>query len=156
MEEKRVKDSRVEQVYVVRAQHINADNRLFGGYLMQWIDEVAGVVCRRHSKGAVTAIAIDNLQFKKGAFANDTVVVVGQISYVGTTSMEVRVDTYIEDFEGHRESINQAYVVMVAIDENGRPRKVPTLKLETEEEKKEWEAGARRWALRKQRREEVF
>lgn len=36
-----------EQVYVIRNQHINGQGRLFGGYLMQWIDEMGGIVARR-------------------------------------------------------------------------------------------------------------
>ena len=45
---KKVSDSRTEQVYIIRSQHINSYGRLFGGYLMQWMDEIAGVVARRH------------------------------------------------------------------------------------------------------------
>ncbi|MCI9213316.1 MAG: acyl-CoA thioesterase, partial [Ruminococcus sp.] len=42
--QKRVRDSETEQVYIIRSQHINPQGRLFGGYLMQWIDEMAGIV----------------------------------------------------------------------------------------------------------------
>lgn len=153
---KRVSDSKTEQVYVIRPQHINASGRLFGGYLMQWIDEVAGVACRRHSKGAVTAVAVDNLQFKDGAFENDTVVIVGKVTYVGCTSMEVRVDSYLEDFDGSRKCINTAFIVMVALDKEGKPKQVPELELETKEDRMEWEAGKKRYDLRKKRRAEGY
>ena len=153
---KKVSKSRTEQVYIIRSQHINASRRLFGGYLMQWIDEIAGVVCRKHSNSAVTTAAVDNLQFKKGAFENDMVVLVGRLTFVGRTSMEVCVDTFVEDYEGNRTCINRAYIVMVAVDENGKPKVVPELELETEEERREWNTGKRRYELRKQRRVEGY
>lgn len=62
--EKSVNESKAEQVFIVRAPHINGYGRLFGGQLMQWIDELAGIVCRRHSEMGVTTAAIDNLNFK--------------------------------------------------------------------------------------------
>ena len=153
---KRVEDSKTEQVYVIRSQHINSYGRLFGGFLMQWIDEVAGVVSRRHSGCAVTTASVDNLSFKAGAYENDMVVLVGKLTYIGRTSMEVRVDTYIEDYEGIRKSINRAYVVMVAVNENGEPIPVPDLELQTEAEQIEWEAGKKRYELRRQRRIEGY
>ncbi len=83
-------------------------------------------------------------------------VLIGQVTYVGNTSMEVRVDTFVEQIDGVKNLVNQAYFVMVALDENERPTTVPGLILETEEERAEWEAGQRRSNLRRQRRREQF
>lgn len=153
---KRVEDSRTEQVYVIRSPYINGYGRLFGGQVMQWIDELAGIVARRHSGNGVTTAAIDNLNFKDAAYQNDMVVLVGKLTYVGKTSMEVRVDTFIEDQQGTRKCINRAYVVMVAIDQNGKPVVVPELKIESESEKQEWQGGIKRYQLRKTRRREGY
>ena len=71
-------------------------------------------------------------------------------------SMEVRVDTYVESLDGIRRTINRAYLVLVALDENGKPVRVPRLELVTESEKAEWEGGKRRSELRRQRRIEGF
>ena len=156
MEEKRVVDSLTEQVQILMPIHINGQDRLFGGQLVEWIDVVAAVVARRHSGCNVTTAAIDNLQFKAAAFINNTLVLIGRITYVGKTSMEVRVDTYVEDLLGIRKVVNRAYVVLVALDEEGNPTMVPRLKLETESEQAEWEAGKKRNALRHKRRKEGF
>lgn len=153
---KKVSDSLSEQVYVIRSSQINGYGRLFGGQLMQWIDEMAGVVSRRHCGLTVTTAAIDTLNFKSAAYLNDMIVIVGKMTYVGRSSMEVRVDTYIEDLNGMRRSINRAYVVMVAIDEEGKALEVPGLTVETEAEKAEWESGQKRYDLRKKRRVEGF
>jgi len=156
MEAKRVSDSITEQVQILMPAHINGQDRLFGGQLLEWIDVVAAVVARRHSGCNVTTVAIDNLQFKAGAYINNTLVLIGKITYVGKTSMEVRVDTYCEDLNGMRRVINRAYLVLVALDSEGKPTEVPRLIVETESEKAEWEAGIRRRALREERRKEGY
>ena len=156
IKEKRVADSLVETVHVVRPNHLNSANRLFGGVLMQWIDEVAGIVAKRHAMTTVTTASVDNLRFLKGAYQNEMVVLVGRLTYVGTTSMEVRVDTYVETLSGARKVINRAYVVMVALDEQDKPVAVPKLILENEAERMEWEAAEKRREMRSQRKAEGF
>ena len=89
---KTINDSKVEQIHLLMPTHINGFGRLFGGQLLAWIDEVAGIVAKRHSESIAITAAIDNLQFKEGAHVNDTIVLIGYLTYVGNTSMEVRVD----------------------------------------------------------------
>ncbi len=154
--EKAVSESRIEQVYQVRPEHLNGAGRLFGGRLMEWIDELAGLVGIRHAQRDVITASVDNLKFIRGAYLKDLIVLIGRVTYVGRTSMEVRVDTYIESIDGIRKPINRAYLTLVAIDGEGHPAEVPGLIIETESEKAEWEAGIRRREMRKQRREEGF
>jgi len=157
MLKKRVEDSLTEQTYLVMHRHINGYGRLFGGQLLAWIDELAGIVAKRHSESEITTACIDQLNFKHPAVLNDTLVMIGRVTYVGKTSMEVRVDSYVESLNGMRKMINRAYVVMVAIDEHtGKTKEVPGLMIETESQKAEWEGGIKRTALRKQRKAEGF
>lgn len=153
---KRVEESRVETVHIVRPNHLNGANRLFGGILMQWLDEVAAIVAKRHSMANVTTASVDNLRFMQGAYQNEMVVIIGKITYVGTTSMEVRVDTYVENKSGIRRPINRAYFVMVALDEHDKPMRVPKLLIETETEKAEWESAKKRRDMRNIRKAEGF
>lgn len=153
---KRVKDSQTEQSYLLRPMYLNGYGNLFGGQLMAWIDEMAGLVSMRHCERDVTTAAVDNLNFKSKASINDIVVLRGKVTYVGSTSMEIRVDTYAENKQGVRKMINRAYVVMVAVDENHRPIEVPGLIVESESEKAEWEGGKKRYQLRKERRKEGY
>ncbi len=154
--EKRVADSITHHAELIMLQHINGQQRLFGGVLMQWIDVVAAVTARRHSGCNVVTASVDNLNFKSGANINDTLILEGKITYVGKTSMEVRVDTFVEKLNGERKEINRAYFVMVALDENKNPTKVPGLIIETEEEREEFEAGRKRYELRKLRKKENY
>lgn len=156
MMKKHVEDSLTEQTYLMRPKYLNGYGNLFGGQLMGWIDEVASIVAMRHSESDITTAAIDNLNFKQGATVDDVIVLRGRITHVGHTSMEVRVDTYVEDRHGMRKMINRAYVVMVAVDEHHKPVPVPGLYVGTESGKAEWEGGEKRYLLRKQRRKEGY
>ena len=173
---KHVSESYTEQVQILSQSTLNGYNRLFGGQLMQWIDVVAGggaepagvpplylcgplgpvgraaVVARRHSGCNVTTASVDNLRFEGPAYANDTIVLCGYITYTGRTSMEVCVRTYVEELSGLKRLINVAYLVMVALNAEERPTEVPKLVVESEAEKREWEAACERNAIRKTRR----
>ena len=156
MEAKPARLSRTVQTQIVLNEHINGAGRLFGGRLMEWIDIVAGVAARRHSGRNVTTASVDTLSFKAPAYLNDTVSIEGVVTCTGRTSMEVRVDTYVEALDGQRSMINRAYLVLVALDAQGHPTPVPPLLAETDEDRAEQEAGLRRNALRKQRQKEQF
>ena len=153
---KRAIESRVEQVYQIRPEHLNGAGRLFGGRLMEWIDEVAGIVAKRHCECNVTTASIDNLQFKEACYLGDVIVLIGYLTHVGNSSMEVRIDTYVEKKNGKRYPVNRAIFIMVALDENDHPVRVPRLSVSSIEEQAKWEAAERRVALRKTRREEGF
>ncbi len=154
MVSKTVDESRVETVHIVRPNHLNGANRLFGGILMQWIDEVAGIVAKRHSMCNVTTASVDNLTFLHGAYQNDMIVIKGKLTWVGTTSMEVCVDTYVETLDGQRDRINNAHFMMVALDENNKPVQVPRLILQTEDEHLAWAHGEERRRIRNQRKKD--
>lgn len=154
MEAKTVDESRVETVHLVRPSHLNGANRLFGGILMQWIDEVAGIVAKRHSMSNVTTASVDNLTFLSGAYSGDMIVIKGKLTWVGSSSMEVCVDSYVENPSGERHRINNAHFMMVALDEHDRPAKVPGLILQTEDEELAWAHGEERRRIRIQRKKD--
>lgn len=149
--EKRVSDSRTEHVQILTLADLNGYKRLFGGQLMKWIDIVAAVTARRHCQKNVTTVMVDTLHFKEPAHRNDLIVLIGEVTYVGKTSMEIRVHSYVEDMRGKRRLINTAYFIMVALDEKENPTIVPGLILETDEQRREWEMGEKRYNLRKMR-----
>ena len=149
--------SRTECTHVLKYEDINGANRLFGGRLMAWIDETGGFAAMRHSGCHVTTAAIDNLQFRRGATLNDMVVLISRLTWVGHTSMEVRVDSYIEDRDGMRSPINRAYVIYVAVNDAGHPIEIPyNLDIKTESEKAEWQGAILRRENREQRKKEGF
>ena len=153
---KYISDSTSEHVQILTLSTLNGSQRLFGGKLMEWIDIVAAVVARRHSGKKVTTAVVDSLSFKSPAYANETIVLKGHITYAGNTSMEICVETYVEKLSGGQRLINTAYVVMVALDENEKPTKVPPLILRDDREKSEWEKAQKRNEFRKLRRNENF
>ena len=114
---KRVCDTHVTSTYMLRHEDINGSNRLFGGRLMEWIDDLAGIAARLQCGGSITTVAIDKLEFRHPAFLNDIVVLDAWVTHVERTSMEVRVDTYVIDpASGERTMINHAYLTEVCVD----------------------------------------
>lgn len=156
IDKREVSESIVETVHMVRPNHLNASGRLFGGVLMQWIDEVAGLVAKRHTRMNVTTASVDNLKFLHGAYQRDVVVIIGKATYVGRTSMEVKVDTYVEHDDASRTLINRAYFTMVGLDKDDKPAAIPGLVLTTSQQEEEWEKAKKRREMRMLRKEEGF
>lgn len=149
MEKRTVDYSKTEQVHLIQPADLNGGNRLFGGAILNWIDEVAAIVAMRHAGvKTVTTAAIDQLEFKAGAYLNDLIVLIGYVVYTGRTSMEVRVDTYVESADGMRSVINRANIILVAIDENNKPTPVPQLELENDFQREQYLQAKQRREMR--------
>lgn len=142
-------------VQIVLAQHCNgsAAQRLFGGQIMAWIDIVGAVAARRYAHGNVTTVCVDNLTFIAPARLNDTLVQEAAVTWTGRTSLEVRIDSYVEQLDGGRQMVNRAYAVYVALDENDQPAPVPPFHPETPEEQAEYAAAEKRREIRLGRKE---
>ena len=140
-------------VQIILPQHCNGYKRprLFGGQIMAWIDIVAAVAARRYTHRAVTTVCIDNLNFLKPAYLNDTVIQEAVVTWTGNTSLEVRVDSFVERLDGERELVNRAYAVFVALDEDDRPTPIPPFTPVSEEEKREYAAAQERRRVRLRR-----
>ena len=137
-------------VQIVLPQHCNGYRRprLFGGQIMAWIDIVGAVAARRYTQSAVTTVCVDNLSFLSAAYLNDTIVQEAVVTWTGRTSLEVRVDSYVEQLDGTRRRVNRAYVVFVAIDDDDQPVPVPPFVPQTDAEKREYEAALNRRKIR--------
>ena len=137
-------------VQIVLPQHCNgyARPRLFGGQIMAWIDVVGAVAARRYTHRNVTTACVDNLVFLNPAYLNDTVVQEASVTWTGRTSLEVRVDSYVERMDGAREPVNRAYAVFVALDDEDRPAEVPPFEPQTDEERREYAAALERRRIR--------
>jgi acyl-CoA hydrolase len=138
--------SRVEMTQIVMPSHTNgARGVMFGGIVMQWIDVCAGVSAMRHAGGAVLTASIDRLDFLSPIRLGDVVILRAQVNYAAKTSMEVGCRVETEDPRTReRRYTTKAYLTFVAVDENGRPRPVPPVELETEEDVRRHERAAQR------------
>ena len=146
---------RTTHVQIVMVSHVNGAHRLFGGQLMEWIDVVAAVEARRHAFSDVTTAAVDALEFLAPVMLNDTLVLQAEVTWTGKTSIEVRVETYRESLTGEQVLVNRAYLLFVAVDENGKPRPVKAFVPHGPVQKKEWENALLRREYRLKLREET-
>jgi len=132
------------QIQIVMPPHVNGTGRLFGGQLVAWIDVTAAVEARRHSHCQVTTVEVDKLCFLGPAYLDETIRLDARVTWTGRTSLEVRVDSFVESLAGSERLINQAYLVFVALDEKGKPAPIPPFIPSTEEERQEWAEAERR------------
>lgn len=129
--------SRVETVQLVLPGLTNTHGTIFGGMMMQWIDIAAGVSAARHAGGPVVTASMDRLHFLDPVYLGEVVTVQAQVNYAGKTSMEVGVRVLAEDRNmSARRQTTRAFLTFVAVDDQGRPRPVPALTLETAEDRR--------------------
>ena len=147
-----VQDSLTRQTRMLMYQDLNTRGKLYGGRLLEWIDMGAGITGRRYCGTEVTTAAIDKLDFLTAAKLGDILEIIGKVTYVGNTSFEVKVETYVDRQNGERERINRAYLVMVALDEEENSIRPPRLILQNDEERLEYEAAEQRYLARKKAR----
>lgn len=152
MEAKSSYDSEVTLTQIVLPFMANVAGNMHGGEVMKMMDSAAGVVAARHAHSNVVTASVTQLSFIEPIFVGDLVICHAQLTYTGTSSMEVHVKVKAEDLEKDTvKDVSEGYFFMVALDRNGRPGSVPPLKIETEEQKSCFEAARQRIAAAKQR-----
>ncbi len=130
-------------------EHANPGGSVHGGLIMKWVDEAGAIAAIRHAQRPVVTIAVDSMTFKSPVLVGQLLTLRANVSYVGRTSVEVSVSVHAEDpVTGVTMHTNSAYLVYVALDDARKPCPVPGLVLETEAQRKDWEAGKRRQARR--------
>lgn len=153
-ETKLVSASRVTISQLMQPEHANLLGDVHGGLIMKLADEAGALAAMRHAQSRVVTVAIDQMQFHEPISIGDLVILEAEVTYVGRTSMESRVQVVAEDpISGQRTHTNTAYLVYVALDDKGRPRPVPGLTAETELERKRMQAAQRRQAYRLEQRQ---
>jgi acyl-CoA hydrolase len=138
--------SQVEMTQIILPGDANSLGNAFGGRVMQWIDVSAGVASRRHGGGIAVTASIDSLEFHRPIRMGDVVVLHARVNRAWRSSMEVGVRVEYEQDDAAPQHAVSAYLTFVAIDEDGRPRRVPPITPETDEDR-------RRCAAAEQRRE---
>ena len=145
MESRTVAQSRVTVSYLMSPEHANPLGRAHGGEIMKKVDEVGGLAAMRHAHCPTVTVAIDAMTFMQPVSIGHLLTMTAEVTYVGRTSLEVRVSVIAEDpLSGQRVHTNWAYLVYVAIDATGRPTEVPPLVAETEEEQIRMERASER------------
>jgi acyl-CoA hydrolase len=149
MNGKTVKESSVTVSYITMPQDANRAGNVHGGVVMKQIDSAAGLVATRHARSNCVTASVDRLDFFHPVFIGNLLIMRASLNIVGRTSMEVGVRVEAEDpLTGEVHHTASAYLTFVALDDDGQPRAVPPLILESEDDKRRNQAARRRRALR--------
>jgi uncharacterized protein (TIGR00369 family) len=142
---KPMRASRVTLSQLMHPEHANLLGNVHGGWIMKLVDEAGALACMRHAQRKVVTVAIDSMVFRQPIRIGDLVTLRAEVSYTGRTSMEAAVEVHAENpLTSERTHTNTAYLVYVAVDDNGRSTAVPPLQAETEDEKQKLEQGQAR------------
>ena len=143
------RDSAVIMTELVLPNDTNVFGNLMGGRLMYWMDIAAALAAGKHCNAPVVTASVDNISFEAPIRLGNAVHIEAKVSRAFTTSMEVHLKVWGEDItQQYRYKSNEAYYTFVALDPNRKPRAVPQLLPENEEEKKLFDGALRRRQLR--------
>ena len=135
-------------------EHANMLGTVHGGEIMKLVDEAAAICAMRHAQRTCVTLGVDSMTFRSAVHVGQVVQLDARVNFVGRTSMEIGVHVMAEDpIRGVVTHTNSAYLVFVAVAEDGTPVAVPPLVLETEDDRKRFEQAAERQRIRKQRSE---
>jgi uncharacterized protein (TIGR00369 family) len=149
MQPKSVHASRVTLSLLMGPGDANTHGNVHGGVIMRLMDEAGASAAMRHSQRLVVTVAVDQVLFKEPIHLGDLVTLTAELTYVGRTSIETRIEVTAQNLlTGDTTHTNTAYFVYVALDHTGKPAPVPPLLLETEAERQHWEAAKERQAYR--------
>jgi len=147
--EKTPRASRVTIGQLMQPEHANPAGNVHGGIIMKLVDEAGALACMRHAQKRVVTVSIDSMTFREPIKIGYLVTLQAEVTYTGRSSMEAEVQVTAENpISGERTHTNTAYLVYVALDENGQPSAVPPLVIQTEEEQQRAEAAKKRQAYR--------
>ena len=148
MEPKNPKDSRTVMTDLVLPSETNPLNNLFGGELLARMDRAASIAARRHSRRITVTASVNHVAFNQSVPLGSVLTVEAAVSRAFKTSMEVFIDVWMEDrYNGKRTKANEAIYTFVAVDETGKPTKVPALVPLSDLEKERFDAALRRKQL---------
>lgn len=135
MEKKPIKASRIIQTRLVLPADTNNLKTIFGGKVLSYIDEVAALSAMKHCNCIAVTASIDSVNFLSPVKAGDAIQLVAFVTSTGTSSMEVYVKVTSQNFVKSEDKLTtEAFVTMVALDEDGKPTPVPKVYPETKEE----------------------
>lgn len=145
--------SRVTLSQLMHPEHANLLGNVHGGWIMKLVDEAGALACMRHAQKKVVTVAIDSMTFREPIRIGDLIILNAEVTYTGRTSMEAEVQVLAENpVSGERTHTNTAYLVYVALDDEGNPTSVPPVKAETNEEQSKMTDALERQERRLQKR----
>ncbi len=149
MKPKKASESEINMTELVLPNDTNLFGNLMGGRLMYWMDIAAALSAGKHCNFPVVTASVDNISFESPIKLGNVVLITARVSRAFTTSMEVHMKVWGEDItQQYKYKSNEAYYTFVALDPHRKPRNVPQLIAETEEEVKLYDGALRRRQLR--------
>jgi acyl-CoA hydrolase len=149
MEAKTAESSQVTLTLLMGPSEANLLGNVHGGVIMKLCDEAGAMAAVKFARCQVVTVAVDSMSFHSPVHLGNLLTISAEVSWAGRTSLETRVVVTAEHvLTGEITHTNTAYIVYVALGEDGRPTPVPQLLCETEEQKTRFNRAVARQAHR--------
>ena len=152
-EGKPVRESQTEMVEMVLPNDANPLGSILGGKVLHLVDIAAAIAAQRHAGCFVVTASLDHVDFRHPIRVGELIVLKASVNRVFRSSMEVGVKVFSENpLTGARRPTSYAYVTLVALDSEGRPKAIPPVIPETEEQKRRYQQAETRRRYRLEQR----
>jgi acyl-CoA hydrolase len=153
---KRWQDSTAETVQVVLPNDSNPLGFILGGTVMHLIDITGAIACHRHTNTLALTAGVDSLDFIHPIKVGDLIILKSRVTCAFKTSLEVEVEVFSEAIKtGERKLTSKAYLTFVSLGDDGKPKEVPPLLIETPEDEERCRQANTRRQERLQRKRAV-
>jgi acyl-CoA thioesterase YciA len=107
----------------------NPNGDIFGGWILSQMDIGGGLMAKEVSHSRTVTVTIDKMTFVRPVRVGDTICVYAKVMRIGNTSMDIKLEVWAKDltevFEEQRHLVTDGVFRYVAIDDEGRSRRIP-------------------------------
>lgn len=149
LQPKKASESYANMMEMVLPNDTNAIHNLRGGKILHWMDICSAISAGRHAEAVVVTVSVDQVSFENPIKMGDVVQISSKVTRAFSTSMEVKIEVWAENLPTkNKYKCNSAFYTFVALDSNGKPKKIAPILAESEEELNDFELAQQRREMR--------
>ena len=129
----------------------NFSGKVHGGAILKLLDQVAYACASRYAGHYVVTLSVDQVMFRQPIQVGELVTFLASVNHTGNSSMEIGIKVVAEDIRAKVvRHVNSCFFTMIAVDDDGRPTKVPALSPQTADERRRFAEAEVRRAMRRE------
>ncbi|MDY0071782.1 MAG: acyl-CoA thioesterase [Thauera sp.] len=144
-------DHQLTMTVLMTPDTANFSGKVHGGTILKLLDQVAYACAARYAGHYVVTLSVDQVMFRQPIQVGELVSFFASINHTGNSSMEVGIKVVAEDIHAKVvRHVNSCFFTMIAVDEQGRPTKVPALTPVSAEQRRRFAEAETRREMRRE------
>jgi acyl-CoA thioesterase YciA len=107
----------------------NPNGDIFGGWILSQMDIAGGLMASEIAQGRAVTVTVDKMVFALPVRVGQAICVHAELLRVGNSSLDIKLEVWARHlfgaYQAERELVTEGVFRYVAVDERGRPRRVP-------------------------------